>query len=693
MPAPTRDEQKENTIQSSKLKKPPPITPRRFTRFFTPRPRNAAAASIRTSRAALRVLSGSSLNSRSAQPVVDSKTRNDITAFDTPRGKKRKLSFVTNDSTSSTPISQAAFLHGSQEIRSSPTIPERCSPLHRSRRDVSLFDDEEAETDIEVEDEEEQRDPVPRMIPYRARTTSGSILSTRLSGRRVRHEASPSKLWQQQTGHFYSSPSDVNNSFSQNPVALPFSVATCNTNPLIATGDEEGTIRIIDSSPDSNNGFTKTFIEMTPHDNALMDLEFSEDDAYLATACGDQTCSIIDMHTQTVLFSLGGHRCSVKRVSFQPGSGGNILASCGRDGQLNFWDLRCNQARNQAHTRRSTSNSMTENVKALMPTHFIRDAHTAGPRSAKTTATKTRPNLVPGRADFSVTSLSFLGASRSHLIVTASEIDTTIKVWDIRTHHTNSRRTPTPLACTDEPKSHAFHRRFGVTSLAVSTDASRMYALSRDHTVYAYSTAHLILGSSPRFSSSSKPPRQIDSGNEGLGPIYGFRHPSLRVSTFWPRLSIRKATDSNCELLAVGSSDDCAVLFPTDERYLTKTTMNIPSLHVSATKFGSFSSRPPTLTRSMSATSATGIGREIGDEGISIYSHGTPLTRGHDKEVTSLAWTSEGSLITASDDYTVRCWREDPANARRMRDQGEKNGERWKKGWADVGIEEFDEEC
>lgn len=37
---------------------------------------------------------------------------------------------------------------------------------------------------------------------------------------------------------------------------------------------------------------------------------------------------------------------------------------------------------------------------------------------------------------------------------------------------------------------------------------------------------------------------------------------------------------------------------------------------------------------------------------------GTALVGGHSKEVTGLTWTHGGELVTLSDDYTARCWRE-----------------------------------
>ncbi|KAK5712204.1 hypothetical protein LTS12_027909 [Elasticomyces elasticus] len=100
-------------------------------------------------------------------------------------------------------------------------------------------------------------------------------------------------------------------------------------------------------------------------------------------------------------------------------------------------------------------------------------------------------------------------------------------------------------------------------------DGSRLYTLCRDGTVYAHSTSHLILGHAPELSlNNTRPRRTGGSDKEGLGPLYGFRHPRLQVASFYLKVAVRKAKDDKPEMLAVGSSDQCAVLFPTDEKFL-----------------------------------------------------------------------------------------------------------------------------
>lgn len=282
-----------------------------------------------------------------------------------------------------------------------------------------------------------------------------------------------------------------------------------------------------------------------------------------------------------------------------------------------------------------------------------------------------------GRSDITVTSLAFLPPGQENLFVTASEASASVRLWDLRTAHNNRRGRPVlPLSTTREPDSHVKYRRFGLTSMAFGGDGSRLYTLCRDGTVYAYSTSHLVLGHAPELSLNNiRPRRSGGSDKDGLGPLYGFRHPRLQVSSFYVKLALRKAVDDRQEMLAVGSSDHCAMLFPTDERYLQSPVKSLSD---------DLPTQPTSLFRTRSGLRRTNSGIGLSgrlEDTIPIYQSGTPLVEGHKKEVTGVSWTVNGELITVSDDCNARCWREGP-EARELRTCGESEGRRWNCGWA-----------
>lgn len=209
--------------------------------------------------------------------------------------------------------------------------------------------------------------------------------------------------------------------------------------------------------------------------------------------------------------------------------------------------------------------------------------------------------------------------------------------------------------------------------------------------------AHLMLGHAPEL--SSREPARRRHGNtthNGLGPLYGFRHPSLHATSFYVKCAVRPAKDGRSEVLAVGSSDACAVVFPTAERYfrhdltgamstlsLEQSTIATSTLPPSAfTRSHRPLLGPPLFQRTASSSRLAAM-REKDD--IPMYRNGTPLVRGHDREVGALAWTDQGKLVTVGDDYLVRCWSEDRERAKDLRTGGETEGRRWGCGWADVG--------
>lgn len=491
--------------------------------------------------------------------------------------------------------------------------------------------------------------------------------------------------WQDQTAHFSTGADDLH----QLPHgAPPFCTASCNANSLVAVGDEDGWVHLLDTEDGPRSDFTKAHLSFRAHTNAIMDIQFSQDDSLMATGSGDQTGQILDVRTQTCISVLAKHKSSVKQIRFQPGEE-KIVATSSRDGAVQIWDLRC-KGGTRVHSAWGPDAPYASSIRTLSAAH----ADPVPVNLATSLATKASRELLgkseafSRRADISVTALSFLPHGREHLLLTASDASTCVKLWDIRGRY-SFRGPAIPIATTAHPDSHSRHRHYAINSLALSGDASRLYALSKDNTVYAYSTNHLILGVAPELTSMSSSQRINATNQQGLGPIYGFRHRNFHAGSFYVKAALRKASGDQTELLAVGSTDGCPVLFPTDETFLKREaqqedeqdddlpldplTSSRPSL---SRKFTSNSTRFPSLL----------------DDTIPIYEHGTPLIRGHEHEVTGVAWTKNGTLVSIGDDHRVRLWKEG-TQARELRMNGEAEGRRWGCGWAAVsnGYDDDDE--
>ncbi|KLJ13796.1 hypothetical protein EMPG_11295 [Blastomyces silverae] len=683
----------------TKTKKPPPVTPRSFKRFFTPRSILGALSSggnDRPNRHILKDICSPALNrlgpafARISDGPQDNSAKSPSTydALSTPR-KKRKLSFSSSPPLQSSPLRRVriapSILHN--DIDSSPSRPN----LH----EIGF----ETEPQLEVPKPKQRAPPPAPLRRSHVLQTSGQVFMRSLSDNRSRtitHKYNYGKAWRDEVSDFYSLADDLHQCSHKDQrgerLTLPFCAVSCHTNSLVAIGDEEGGVRLLDSAKNEKPGFSKTYLSFQPHTNSIMDLEFSSDDMLLATASGDQTCRIIDMPTQTPIYCLSKHTSSVKRVQFQPASNNNVVATCSRDGSVNIWDLRYKAFERPAmQLRCSLASDIDDSARASIKMKYPQVSNSIWPAHAEKPRSKTssEAEALARRDDISVTSIAFLHPGRENLFVTSSESNACVRLWDLRTTYSLRRKTPVPLAITRQPESHEKYRQFGLTSMAFSGDGSRLYTLCRDGSVYAYSTSHLTLGSCPEMVPSSSGFKRFpgDEAKPGLGPLYAFRHPRLQVATFFVKLAVRRAINDKSEMLAVGSSDNCAILFPTDERYLASPS----ATSIVNTTPNQTSSRPQrrhNLRRSHSCS--TGLSGRLEDT-IPVYNHGAALIEGHRKEVSGVSWTHGGELITVSDDLHARCWREGPA-ARELRIGGGSEGRRWHCGWADVKDSGDDED-
>ena len=577
------------------------------------------------------------------------------------------------------------------------------------------------ESDDEAQEDKSQRHEnhpnIMRIKNSKYRSSLGRLLQQETGSlsqqvsRRTKHSSSSD--WQCETSNFYSKPEDIHSYTTVHNI--PFCAVGCRSmslprpceantnrataNSLVAIGDEDGGIKVVDTAFGSHPGFSKPWVSFRPHLNAILDLAFSPDDLLLATASGDQTAQIIDMPTQRTTYSMAGHFSSVKQVRFQPQSS-DVVATSSRDGSVQIWDLRCKGLDGPLrHIKMPLDSSSINDASAsgsltwARPVNTIYQAHAGRQPGSMSVSTGTGKSLptpdepskteAPGRTgDVSVTALEFLQAPRSNLLLTASEANASVKLWDLRTIHRNRRsnQLAVPLSTTRQPESHTKHRNYGLTSLSLSGDGARLYTVCRDNTIYAYSTSHLILGHAPQLSSShlvklKRPPVKTEE-KEGLGPIYGFRHAKFHATTFYVTSALRVAKEDKSEMLAVGSSDGCAVLFPTHAQYLegSRTRQLFHERPQSSNR-----SRRPLLSRSDSGLSSKPF------DTIPIYEHGSALVKGHSKEVTGVAWSFTGELVTLGDDGKARCWREnDKVAAKSLRTGGEGGGRRWGSGWAEV---------
>ena len=217
-----------------KPKRPPPVTPRSFRRFFTPRSTLETlnnGEGIRTNRRALQEITGSTTVNRlpaftraSNKPgsQIDSKALHTETNH-TPT-KKRKFTSSFDNILSSSPL---------RRVRIAPPIFEEQQEEKKLDEIVTKEDKPITAPKFEAEETNEELSPVLPIRRSTALRTSGALFSRSLSeypSKRVTlrsYGAGP----QDEAANFYSRPNDLHACINQRSSlpALPFCTTACNS--------------------------------------------------------------------------------------------------------------------------------------------------------------------------------------------------------------------------------------------------------------------------------------------------------------------------------------------------------------------------------------------------------------------------------------------------------------------------------
>ncbi|GJN90814.1 hypothetical protein Rhopal_003828-T1 [Rhodotorula paludigena] len=272
-------------------------------------------------------------------------------------------------------------------------------------------------------------------------------------------------------------------------------------NKIVAVSDEEGHVSFLNGEQDqwaagpSRHSFQA-------HNNAVFDVSWSNDDELLATASGDQTVRLWNAETQTCAGTLAGHTCTIKSVSWDPHNP-NMLSTASRDGSIRVWDRRVKGYADDAPA-------------AVGMVNQIKNAHGVQGKKAK------------GRsATRSVTAINYL-QHQENLLASAGSSDG--RRVNPATHETNE----------DALLSTATNRPHGISSMTVAPDGRKLYALSTDSHVYAYSATNLTHAS----------------------PLTTFHHPEAQYASFY----IRCAVSPDSRFLATGSNDGSIFVWDTEGR-------------------------------------------------------------------------------------------------------------------------------
>lgn len=276
---------------------------------------------------------------------------------------------------------------------------------------------------------------------------------------------------------------------------------------------------------------------------SLFSVSWRFDDACLASSGSDYTTKIWDTSTLSCMHSFVGSRGTSRAIEWDPHSGGNLLASGGRDGAIHVYDLR--MAQKEAII--STGGTTADDDDKLEPTSPLLSLWSAHAPSPALTATGFRARSTGNTAAKGVTSLIY-HPHRPHALFTAGCADATIKLWDLRfavdsgaeQHHSQQRGAETAKKASSKAVGERipFADLSGLTnSSSTSTSTSSAKRKTRKPRKARPGDPSFVLSSTANANSNTD-----DSSNGGSGlasdpleikPLYESGDLSLGVGKGW----------------------------------------------------------------------------------------------------------------------------------------------------------------
>ncbi|KZT58738.1 WD40 repeat-like protein [Calocera cornea HHB12733] len=385
------------------------------------------------------------------------------------------------------------------------------------------------------------------------------------------------------------------------PFSLRFTHASATGGPrLLATATEEGAVCLVSAESRGRWDPLPQWTTLTPHENAIFALAFSEDDKLLATASGDRTCVLTDVERQQTVVTLEGHTGSVRRVAWDP-SNPQLLATAARDGSFRLWDARA--------------------PAGEACTLEVREAHALPPAGRKSRA-RGAGRKCAGLAKQSVTGLVY-APGREGCVITSGSADGVLKLWDVRSPFAPAELSPDPTPLTSPTR-----RARGIITLAHSPSSSLLLALSASSTIHAYSALSL---SAPAPASAA----------------HALTHERFSAGSFY----VGMECSPGGRYLAAGSAGGVAVVWDV-----------MAGLAHRAPAAGAELGRIPGRGAQGPANQGQGTGAASARTGTGTGTGTGVLLPGHaeNKECAAVAWANEDVLATAGDDGLVRIWRAGP---------------------------------
>lgn len=236
---------------------------------------------------------------------------------------------------------------------------------------------------------------------------------------------------------------------------------------VLAMGSEEGIISFLDTSRQS---LVKN--EFQAHQNAIFDIAWVPGtENKVISVSGDMTARLWDADrgpSENEISVFKGHGRSVKCIAFKPNMP-NEFATGSRENSILLWDIR----------------------DPSKPNNTIRDAHavlqpTLTPKNARRFArrhsivSKDSIGNTPHSSKGSVTTMQF---QDDNTLISASDLDGIIKIWDLRRSYDLYSGRPKPKCVIPYAGQCTLN---GYSGLLLDSSRTKLYASCKDHSIYLF---------------------------------------------------------------------------------------------------------------------------------------------------------------------------------------------------------------
>ncbi|KAI9498974.1 WD40-repeat-containing domain protein [Zychaea mexicana] len=282
----------------------------------------------------------------------------------------------------------------------------------------------------------------------------------------------------------------------------PFVCAYSHYRPILAVGDEERRVALIQTAKDNTVESARFHKAFYTHTDAVLDVKWSNDDQLLLTASGDAIIRLWDVEHQTCVATLKGHKHSIRSVNFHP-SNPHLMISASKDGAFCIWDTRY---RLLQQNDPDVQDGIGEDAPVYGPIKTTPYAHDDPKSQRKARSGKIAATAAGGYSrvmpDRSVTCALFVPHHETK-IVSSGSYDGKIKIWDCRAGR--------DAHAIDEWGAYddSLARVRGITDMKIDSTGTRLYSLSVDHRINMHYLNNL-----------TQPARRFVNSNQKLHTFY-----------------------------------------------------------------------------------------------------------------------------------------------------------------------------